>query len=99
MTIRFTDEAFRDLEAIVDHVKVHYPAAAPALHARLGAVLARIDRWPASARRVDGHPDIHVVPLGRHPYKVFYRVTETAVEILHIHHAAQKPWPAEDEQA
>ena len=29
-----------------------------------------------------------VVPLVRYPYKMFYRVTPDAVEILYIHHAA-----------
>jgi plasmid stabilization system protein ParE len=29
---------------------------------------------------------------GRYPYKIFYRVTDDRVEILHIHHAAQQPW-------
>jgi hypothetical protein len=33
-----------------------------------------------------------VVPLGRYPYKIFYRVTNDTVEILHIHHAARRPW-------
>jgi plasmid stabilization system protein ParE len=36
------------------------------------------------------------VPLGRYPYKIFYRVTEESVEILHVHHAARQPW---DEQS
>jgi toxin ParE1/3/4 len=36
------------------------------------------------------------VPLGRYPYKIFYRVADDTVQILHIHHAAQPPW---DEQA
>jgi hypothetical protein len=39
---------------------------------------------------------VRVVPLGRYPYKIFYRVTKDAVEILHVHHAAREPW---DEKA
>jgi hypothetical protein len=26
----------------------------------------------------------------RYPYKIFYRVTPEAVEILHVHHAARR---------
>ena len=37
-------------------------------------------------------PDIRVAPLGRFPYKIFYRVRANAVEILHINHAARVPW-------
>jgi plasmid stabilization system protein ParE len=33
-----------------------------------------------------------VLPVGRYPYKIFYRVADEAVEILHIHHAAREPW-------
>jgi hypothetical protein len=32
------------------------------------------------------------VPLGRYPYKIFYRVIADTIEILHIHHAARQPW-------
>ncbi len=45
----------------------------------------------ASAHR----PGVRVVPLGRYPYKIFYRVSGDAVEILHIHHAAREPWDEE----
>jgi len=39
---------------------------------------------------------VRVVPLIRYPYKIFYRVTPQAVEILYIHHASRlQPW--EDE--
>jgi plasmid stabilization system protein ParE len=53
--------------------------------------------WPASSRRASSRPGVRVVPLGRYPYKIFYRVTEDAVEILHIHHAAQQPWDEKTE--
>jgi len=32
--------------------------------------------------------------LGHYPYKILYRVTADTVEILHIHHAARRPWDA-----
>ena len=58
-------------------------------------VVARIGRRPHSARASTGYEGVRVLPLGRYPYKVFYRVTRDVVEILHIHHAAREPW---DEQ-
>jgi hypothetical protein len=36
-------------------------------------------------------PGVRVVPLGRYPYKIFYRVQDGVLEILHIHHAAREP--------
>ena len=39
---------------------------------------------------------VRVVPLIRYPYKVFYRATSDAVEILYIHQAARRaPWEGE----
>jgi len=58
--------------------------------------LFRIMLWPESSRRSAKRPGVHAVPLGRYPYKIFYRVADDTVQILHIHHAAQRPW---DEQA
>jgi toxin ParE1/3/4 len=75
---------------------IHYPAVAPAVERRIRRVVALIARWPESARRSAGRPGVHVVPLGRYPYRIFYRVAGDTVEILHIHHAARQPWDDEN---
>jgi hypothetical protein len=38
---------------------------------------------------VEDEPGIRVVPLLRFPYRIFYRVNDGAVEILHFHHASR----------
>jgi len=92
MKVVYTDEALSDLAAIADWLMVHYPTVAPAVERRIRRIVAHIARWPASARRTASHPGVRVVPLGRYPYNIFYRVTDNTVEILHIHHAARQPW-------
>lgn len=92
MKVVYTEEALDDLTAIADWLTVHYPTIAPVVERRIRRVVAHIARWPASARRISIRPDVRVVPLGRYPYKIFYRVTDDTVEILHIHHAARRPW-------
>jgi toxin ParE1/3/4 len=92
MKVVYTDEALNDLAAIADWLRVHYPTVAPVVEQRIRRVVAHIARWPASARRASGRPGVRVVPLGRYPYKIFYRVAADTVEILHIHHAARRPW-------
>jgi toxin ParE1/3/4 len=92
MKVVYTDEALNDLAAIADWLMVHYPTVAPAVEQRIRRVVAHIARWPASARRASGRPEVRVVPLGRYPYKIFYRVAADTVEILHIHHSARRPW-------
>jgi toxin ParE1/3/4 len=69
----------------------NYPGAIAAFERRLKLTLRRIERWPMSAAVVADRSAIHMAPLVRYPYKIFYRVTDD-VEILHIHHAARRPW-------
>jgi toxin ParE1/3/4 len=93
----FTNSALADLRNIAAYLSANYPSVAPALERRLRIVIARIARWPEGARQVTERPDVRVVPLVRYPYKVFYRITEETVEILHIHHTSQRaPWEKAD---
>jgi plasmid stabilization system protein ParE len=96
MKVVYTEEALRDLDAIADWLIVHYPAVAPVVERRIRSVVAHIARWPESSRRSAKRPDVRAVSLGRYPYKIFYRVANDTVQILHVHHAARQPW---DEQA
>jgi len=95
MKVVYTAAALRDLDEIAEWLAVHYPGIASTIERRIRAVIEHIDRWPESARRSTKRPGVRVMPIGRYPYRVFYRVTDHAVEILHIHHAARRPW---DEQ-
>ena len=81
MRVVWTDEARRDLDEIAEYLAIHYPAVAPAVGLHIQAVVGRIGPWPQSARRSTKRAGVRVVPLGRYPYKIFYRVTEGAVEI------------------
>ena len=89
MKVVYTEEALRDLDEILRFIAANYPAVSAAFEMRLSAVTERIGRWPASAQEVEQRAGVRSVPLIRYPYKIFYRVTGTAVEILHIHHAVR----------
>ena len=95
MKVVYTAGALRDLEEIGDWLSDHYPTIASAVERRIHNVIARIAQWPQSARRSAKYPGVRVVPVGRYPYRIFYKVTADTVEILHIHHSARQPW---DEQ-
>jgi plasmid stabilization system protein ParE len=92
MKVVFTEDALGDLDAIADWLIVHYPAAAPTIEQRIRSVVAHIARWPESARMSASRANVRVIPVGRYPYKIFYRISDDTVEILHIHHAARQPW-------
>jgi toxin ParE1/3/4 len=93
MRVVFTEAAIEDLENIAAVLAASFPDVAPAVERRLGLVIARIARWPASAKRVVERPNVRVAPLVRYPYHIFYRATDDAVEILHISHTSRRaPW-------
>lgn len=90
MKVVYTAAAQNDLREIGEWLAAHYPVVAPRVEQRIRDVVAYIARRPESAPRSAGR----VMPLGHYPYKIFYRVTADTVEILHIHHAARRPWDA-----
>jgi toxin ParE1/3/4 len=89
MKVVYTDEAAENLAGILAYISSYYPSIYEAFQIRLNSVISRVGEWPASAQEVAERPGVRVVPLIRYPYKVFYRNTGEAIEILYIHHVAQ----------
>jgi antitoxin HigA-1 len=87
--VAFIEAAQDDLDGLLGYSRRHYPSLVPALEKRLRQVITRL---PRSARAVQGRPGVRVVPLLRYPYKIFYRITDKGIEILHIHHTARDFW-------
>ena len=92
MRVVLTAEALRDLDSILTYTAAQHPTALPALQRRLQASLRRIGAWPESAPLVAARPGLRMVPIVRYPFRIFYRVADDRVEILHIHHTA-RPTP------
>ncbi len=93
MKVIFTDEALRDLDEILEFLADNYPAVSGPFQKRLHAIERRIGRWPKSAQVIEQRPGVHVVPFIQYPYKLFYQVTSSAIEVLHVRHAARRePW-------
>ena len=98
MKVIFTEPALNDLEEIRTYIEQNYPSIGRLFEQRLSAVIAHIGRWPEGAQRVAARPGVRVMPLIRYPYKVFYQITEQAVEVLHVRHGARRePWDEEQE--
>lgn len=68
------------------------PEVAETVGERLRYLVDQIGHEPESAPRIEGRPGVHVIPLIKYPYKIFYRITENAVRILHIRHTSGRPW-------
>jgi plasmid stabilization system protein ParE len=90
MRVVYTDDALADLDEILDYIDANYPAISSAFRQRLRAVTVRIGVWPESAEIVRQRSGVRMVPLIRYPYRIFYRIGDDAVEILHVHHAARR---------
>jgi len=92
MKLEFSRRALVDLRMIAEEAGVFGREARQGLELRLQQVSARIASQPNEAREVVQRPRVRVLPLVRYPYKVFYRVRFDSVLILHIRHAARRPW-------
>jgi toxin ParE1/3/4 len=97
MKVEYSERAVADLHKIsADSRRSYGDRVAEALGVRIRAVIDRISTDPLSAPEVEQRPSMHVVPLVRYPFKIFYRVLDDRIRILHIRHAARRPWPGRE---
>jgi toxin ParE1/3/4 len=92
MKVEFSKRAAADLRKVSAGSRVFGEAVGAAVELRIRQIIAHIAAHPQAAARVIERPGMHVVPLIRYPYKIFYRVFEDRVRILHIRHTSRRPW-------
>jgi toxin ParE1/3/4 len=93
MKIEFTNRAVRELREISGYCRRKFgDRVTAALEAPLREVVTNLADFPERAPRVEGRPGMRVVPLVRYPFKIFYRTIGDTVRIVHIRHAARRPW-------
>ena len=92
MRIRYRARALADLEDIfVFSTNAARPGRAMS-YAPFTSPSVNIAAHPLASPRTSD-PDIRVKILGRYRYKIFYSVVATEfIEIIHIRHAARRPW-------
>jgi toxin ParE1/3/4 len=91
MIVRFTRRAEADLVAIEGYLERRSPEGARRVATSLLRTIEVIASHPqsgASTRR----PHLFVKIVLNYPYKIFDRVSEGSVDILHIRHSARRPW-------
>jgi plasmid stabilization system protein ParE len=74
MKVEYSSRAVADLRNASADILAFGETVAAAVEARIRQVIGRIAERPEIARRVAERPGVHVVPLIRYPYKIFYRV-------------------------
>ena len=90
MKVRFTRQAFRDRERIFAYIAERSPSGAAKVMNRIRSVIDRLALFPESGypTNVEG---VRLIFVGRYTYRIFYRVRNDAIEILHIRHTSRRP--------
>ena len=92
MKLVYSRQALADLDEIATYYSASAsPAIAQSIERRLSEVIDRICRAPKAAPRVSQRSQIRVVAVIRYPFRIFYRVHDDTVDILHIRHTSRRP--------
>jgi plasmid stabilization system protein ParE len=94
MKVRYTPQAFADREAIFEYIDRRNPRAAREVKAHIEKRISDLGVSVLRHRLVPGL-GVHALWLGRYPYIVYYRVAGDEIAIVHIRHAARRPWEGE----
>jgi toxin ParE1/3/4 len=91
MRVRFTKRARDDLVAVLNYLDERSPQDARNVKRAIRKNIELIGTLPDSGRR-SGILDIKVLPAARYPYLVYWSVEAGEAWIVHIRHAARRPW-------
>lgn len=81
MKVEFSNRATADLRKVSADSHAFGDAVAAAVEARVRHIAAHIAEHPEAAPRVAERQGVHVIPLVRYPYRIFYRLLEDRVRI------------------
>jgi toxin ParE1/3/4 len=95
MKVRYTPRALADREAIFQYLRERSPQGATKVIAAIRATATQIAENPYSGPPTE-NPGIRVKLVGRYPYKLFYRIRNNTVELIHIRHTSRRPWDTMD---
>jgi toxin ParE1/3/4 len=93
MKVEYSKRAIQDLQNLAAESKHEYGDAVVAeIERYFRKIIAQIGHEPQSRPPVFGRAGVHVAVLVYYPFKVFYRVFEDSVRILHVRHTARRRW-------
>jgi len=95
MKVEYSRRAIDDLRKAAEESRAFGVAVAESVELRFREIIGRIAEHPEAAAPVIERPGMRVIPLIRYPYKIFYRVFEDRIRILHIRHTSRRPWTRE----
>ncbi len=92
MKIEYSKRATADLRKVSADSLLFGGGVARAVEIRIHEIVEQIRKHPESRPGVAQRPGVRVALLVRYPYKIFYRVLQDRVRIVHIRHTSRRPW-------
>jgi toxin ParE1/3/4 len=91
MRIRYTKAAFAEREAIFAYLNERSPQTAREVVGLIAQRIAALPEHPFKGHRTDrkGILTLWIAPL---PYRVFYRIDDEDLVVIHIRHTSRRPW-------
>ena len=91
MRIRFAPRARRDLEEIREYLQTRSPAGARNILRAIRSAVRFVGEQPFGSQQTDD-PALRVKVVLGYRYKIFYRIREDIIEIVHVRHTSRRPW-------
>lgn len=92
MRVEYAKRAVADLKKVSADSKAFGDMVAAAVEVRIREVIGRISEHPNGRPRVVERPGVHVAALVKYPYKIFYRILDDRIKILHVRHTSRELW-------
>ena len=93
MKVEYSKRATADLHKVSADSRAFGEMAAAAVEVRIREIIAQIREHPEGRPPAIERPG--VAALVRYPYKMFYRILDNGVRILHIRHTSRQAWEQE----
>jgi plasmid stabilization system protein ParE len=90
LKLRFTKRAGRQIEEIIGAIARESPQGARRVRERMQSITTLLIEHPHIGQQTDV-AGIRRVLVSPYPYLIFYRVTEDAVIVQRVRHAARNP--------
>lgn len=94
MRVRFAPRAYDDLASILNYIDAHSPQGAQTVKRTIQRAIELIGQAPECGR-ASGVANTRVFPAGKYPYLIYWSIEGGEVWIVHIRHAARRPWQGE----
>jgi toxin ParE1/3/4 len=94
MSVRYTPQSRRDLQAIFEFIDARSPSGARAVKGAIVKAIRRLGSKPRIVRPTD-ELDVSELSVPDRPYKVYYRIEGADVWIIHIRHTRREQWQSE----